>query len=270
MTYISNKDFGLEASLNKVQKYSTVNKFGTALKCDSGVPTDIYDGASAALTTPIWVPPKAARIHTLVSTSLSDSDSGGVNPQSTGLRTVRVSYLPDWDTKETTEDVILDGTTGVVMTNEAAMINRIEPLTWGSGGLNVGVITATAAVDGSVTAAILVGNNQTQMCIFGVPSIQKLRVKKIFGEIIKGTGTTQRADMVFFKMIDPATNVAFNTAWINKENFSATESGGNVEHNYNGIPKKFNGPCIVKIQTISNAADVKTIGGFDAYLVDTN
>ena len=39
------KDFGLEVALGNIPGYSKVNKFGQATDCDSGIPTDVWDGA---------------------------------------------------------------------------------------------------------------------------------------------------------------------------------------------------------------------------------
>ncbi len=259
---------GLAASLGQVAGYATVNKFGEAIDCDNGAPTDIWDGADGSTSTDIWVPPTAARIHTIVSTSNTDSDSGGTNPQAAGARTMRVSYLADWDTKEATEDVILDGTQGVAMTNAAVMIHRMKVLTWGANGVNAGVITATAATDATITAAILAGNNQTQMCIYGVPSVQKFRITYAYSSLVKSTGSTQRADGEILVMRDPATNAAYGTAWTNKENFLLVEANPPWGHPYFFIPKKIDGPCIVKIQVTSNSNNTKAIGGFDGFLVD--
>lgn len=262
------RDFGLESSLNKITGYKTVNKFGETINADNGVATDVWDGADGSTATAIWVPPTQARIHTIVSTSNLDSDTGGANPQSTGARTIRVDYLADWDTAEASETVVLDGTTGVAMGNAAVMINRMEVLTWGSGGLNVGVITATAATDATITAAVLAGSNQTQMCIYGLPSTQKLRVKKFYASIVKGTGITQRADGEVLFMRDPATNASGNNAWTNKENFLLVEGQAPWKHEYNSVPKKFDGACIIKIQVTANANDIKCIAAFDAFLMN--
>lgn len=262
MSYIGAKNFGLEVSLGNVAGYQTVNKFGEANDCDSGVLTDIWDGADGTTSTDIWVPPTAARLHDLVSTSVDD------NSTRQGAKTIRVYGLTDWDTAEISEDIIMNGTTTVTTVNSYVIIHRIKVLTWGTIGSNAGVITATAQVDGTVTAAVLTGNNQTQMCIYGVPSVQDLRVSKFLASLVKGTGTTQRGNGEVLTMTDPATNVANNTAWTNKENFLLVEGNAPWEHDYDNVPKKFNGPCIVKIQVFTDANNVTVIGGFDAFLVD--
>ena len=254
-------NFALEASLGKIQGYATVNKFGEATDADSGVLTDIWDGANGATSTDIWVPPTAARVHQITSTSTADTGAG------TGMQTIKISYLPDWDTAETTATLTMNGT-GNVATPSCVIIYRMQGKTWGTGGVNAGIITATADTDGTITAAILAGNNQTQMCIYAIPSTQKLRLTRAFASIVKGTGTTGRADGELLVMIDPATNAADNTAWTNKENYQLIEAEQPWDHVYE-VPKKIDGPAIIKLQVVSNANGTISTGGFDGYVVTT-
>ena len=268
MSYYGIRNFGLEASLGKVTGYSTVNKFGKATDCDNGIPTDIWDGADGATSTDIWVPPTAARVHTIVSSSDVDSDAGGSVAQGAGARTVRISYLPDWDTAETTADVVLDGTTGVTMP-AAVMIHRMRVLTWGANGVNAGIIKATAATDTTITAMIAIGENQTQMCIYGIPSTQKLRVGRMRCDIVSGLGQTRDLDGEVLFMPDPATNAATNTAWVHKEHFTSVESNAPWIRDYGDTPKKFDGPGILKLQVSTNTNDTAVIATFDGWLVTT-
>ncbi len=264
MSNYASANFGLLASLGLISGIATVNKFGEAIDCDDDVPTDVWDGAGHSISTPVWVPPTVARVHALVSASTSDAAAG------VGARTIQVYGLPSWDAREVSEVVTLNGTTPVNTVNSYVIIHRMKNLTWGTTGYNVGAITATAAVDGTITAAIHGHSNanQTQMCIYGVPSTQKLRLTSLMASIVKGNGITQRADGELLVMVDPAVNVANNTAWINKENFSLIEAGYRWEHAYGSTPKKIDGPAILKIQVTSNAANVQTIGSFDAFLID--
>lgn len=258
------KDFGVEAAAGNIPGTSTINKFGEATDCDNGVATDVWDGADGATSTDIWVAPTAARIHTLVSSSNSDSDSGGSNPQSTGMRTLRVFYLPDWDTAETTEDVTLDGTAGVVMSNAAVIVHRMVGLTFGSGSTNAGIIKATAASDNTVTAAILASEGQTLMAIYGVPSIQKIFVEKMSADVLKVTGNTVEATgtVLVKENADQA-----DAGFITKERFNFSEVAPH-DRDYNGVPKRFDGPCIIKIQVVTDTDNVSCTAEFDGYVVD--
>lgn len=255
-----NIPFGLEVSLGLVSNYRTVNKFGETVNADSGDPTDVYDDS---VLTAIWVPPTQARIHQLASGSADDASDG------TGLRSIEVSGFKTWDDlTETKEILFLNGLTNVPTVSAYVVIFRIRGLTWGSGGLNAGKITATASVDGTITAAITALQNQTQMAIFACTSNQQLRMTTAFCEIVDGIGVTARANGELLQMIDPEANIADNTAWTNKENFSAIEGVNPWVHDYGENPKKFDGPCIVKIQVTSNVNDTHVIAGFDGYIYE--
>jgi hypothetical protein len=159
MSFYGNTD-GLEVAKGNVPGHSQIFKFGKALDCDSGVPTDIWDGADGVTSTDIWVPPTVARVHNLASSS--DADNGGT---ATGMLTVRIFGLTDWDTAEVTEDVTLNGTANVATVNSYVIINGMRGLTFGSGETNAGIITATAVTDATITAAIQVGRGSSAMCI---------------------------------------------------------------------------------------------------------
>ena len=73
-----------------------VNKFGRATNVDSGVATDIHDGAHATEDLDIWVAPTQARIHNIKSSSASDDGS----PVGVGARTLRIYGLTAWDTQQ--------------------------------------------------------------------------------------------------------------------------------------------------------------------------
>jgi len=263
-------DSATKMSLGMVPQFRTQNKFGETDNLDAAA-TDIWDGSTAEIVaisgTIIWVPPNAARIHALVSSSLADSDSGGANPQSTGMRTVEVCGLETWtSTSATTETVILDGTTAVNTVNSYVIIYRMTGLAWGSGGVNAGSITADAAVDGTTTAAITIGNNQTQMLIYGISSTMKLRVDNFRSSLIKTSGANLRATGKVLWMADPAANAAANTAWVNKESFELTTDDSWIRPY--SPPKKFDGPGIIKLQLVGSGNDIDAIATFDATIKD--
>ncbi len=261
-----NIPFGLETSLGLVAGYRTVNKFGETINADSGTKTDVYD---ESVTVPIWTPPTQARTHQISSTSTDDDFVTGGGSSGTGAKTIRIYGFKTWDDlSETSEVIIMDGTGDVATVNEYVVIFRMKALTWGSGGVNAGKITATADTDGTITASILATQNQTQMAIFAATSNQQLRITLAYASIVKGTGSSQRADGELLVMIDPETNVIDNTAWINKENFLLAEGNLPWQHDYRNIPKKINGPCIVKIQVTSNSNNTKCIAGFDGFIYE--
>jgi len=258
MVEVSNWDYGIRAAQGRYI-VGTVNKFGRTINADSGVATDVHDQADDTATdVPVWLAPTTARIHTLVSSSATDDAA------STGLKTVKVSYLADWDTAEASETVTMDGTDGVAMSNAAVIIHRIKPLTWGTSGVNVGKITATAASDGTITAQINVGQGQTQMAVYGVPSIYTLYLESLYAYFNKAGGNTAAVDISLLVNPIPGT---VTTKYVVKHTMGLFATGTSGARHVFSPPKKIDGPAIVKVQALPGANDLDISAGFDGYLV---
>lgn len=258
MTYLGTTLFPLQAALGRVAGCSTVNKFGKALDCDASVPTDIWNGANGVTSTDVWVAPTQARIHDIVSSDVNDDGS----PVGTGMRTLRVYGLTSWSAAEVSEDVILNGTTNVPTVNSYVIIHRMKGLTFGSGETNAGIIKATAQTDATITAAIQAGEGQTLMLIYGVPSTQKIAIKKLICAALRGTaGLKADGTLIVKENADQA-----DAAFITKEDFHFSDVAS-WEHDY--IPLKiFTGPCIIKVQVVCNNSDNMVVAVFDAFIVD--
>ncbi len=248
----------LQASIGNVTGISVVHKFGEALDCDQDVATDIWDGADGTTSTDIWVPPTVARIHAIKSTAAADDGEG---TPSTGMRTVRVYGLQTWGSAETSEDVTLNGTANVNTVNSYVIIHRMKGLTFGSGGVNAGIITATAASDSTVTAAIQAGNNQTLMAIYGVPSTQTFYMTHVEMTVLRST-TSVYVDGTLFVREDADTS---DRLYWTKHEWSLTETAPYQRPFV--PPRPFAGPCIIKLQVSASVLNTKIAGGFDGYLV---
>jgi len=256
-------DYPMEVAAGRVSGEKVVNKYG---ECPSGLQvtdTDVWDLANATPTQQIWLAPTAARIHTIASTSASD-DTG-----STGANSVIITYMADWDSQETTETVTGDLNAGIVMENAAVIIHRMIVVPQAtSTTANAGLITATAATDGTVTAAIQIGLGQTQMAIYGVPSGCNLFMHDIQVTANKGSGGTVTANMSL--MVNPNPDVQTVT-FINKHKWGCITAGSSApEVDFHGTPKKIAGPAIVKLQGISSAADLDVSAWFNGILQDKN
>lgn len=244
-----------------VPNWSDINKFGRNTAVAQTVTADIWDGGLTGGTL-TWLAPTAARIHTIGSNSASD-DVGGV-----GATTVIVSYLPDWNTAETTETVSgnlnADTGTGIPMNNAAVMINRMKVVPQStSTTANVGTIKATAAVDGTVTSQINPGVGQTGQAIFGIPSTQSLYLKNAYGDIIKPGGSAGSISFTLF--VNPNPNVQ-TLAYITKHTLgtiSTASSGLIVPYD---VLKRFDGPLILKITGTSTVNSLDVSAGFNGYL----
>ena len=261
MTYIRNKDFGVEVARGKVSGFARVNKFGVAPDGIQLTATDIWSRANATATQQIWLAPTAARQHSIVSSSTDDDG----DPVGLGARTLRVYGLKTWDLAETSEDITLDGTTPVLTAQSYVIIHRMKVLTSGATNINVGTITATAAApDSTITAVILPGDGQTEMAIYGVPSIQTFYLKRWGASIGKAAGAAVTAN--YAMRVNENPNVQ-TTNFLRKDDINLQSTGtAGITRTYD-IPPSFAGPCIIKIQATASAADVDGASGFDGYVV---
>ena len=146
-------DFVLNVAMGNFDGMMTINKFARNIEIDSAVTADIWDGgftlASGGVSL-IWVAPTQARIHAVVSSSASDDG----DPVGVGARTIEVFGLPNWNTKEINETIILNGQTPVNTVNSYVIIHRMFVVTNGATNVNVGIVKATAATDNTITAQI--------------------------------------------------------------------------------------------------------------------
>lgn len=252
-------DFGTQVARGQISGWSRVNKFGAAPDGIQTTATDIWSRANSTPTQQIWLAPTAARVHAIVSSSTSDDGS----PVGVGARTLRVYGLTDWATAEVSEDITLDGTTPVNTVNSYVIVHRMKVLTSGATNINVGTITATAATDGTITAVILPGDGQTEMAIYGVPSVQTFYLKRWGASI----GKSVSAQAVNFSIrVNENPNVQ-TTNYLRKDDINLSSVGtSGVSRDYE-IPPSFPGPCIIKIQAIGTTSDIDGASGFDGYLV---
>jgi len=133
MSYFQSRNFSLEIAKGNVPKHSLITKFGLNDDVDTGsFPEDLW-GVSG-----VYVQPTAARVHAFVSTSASDT-------MTIFIRGINGSYGIQ------TETITMNGTTPVNTVNSYVHIHLIQNT--GSAN-NIGVITATAATDGTVTIKI--------------------------------------------------------------------------------------------------------------------
>jgi len=261
MTYIGTTDFALQVARGQVSGITSVNKFGASPDGIQTTLTDIWSRADAAVTQQIWLAPTAARVHAIVSTSTNDDGS----PVGTGARTIRVYGLTAWNATEVNEDITMDGTTPVNTANSYVIIHRMKVLTCGTAGPNVGIITATAATDATVTAEIDVGDGQTEMAIYGVPSIKKALMHRWACQVNKTAAAAATVNFTVRVNENPQTQT---TGFLRKNDMSLQSTGSSAHEKVFNIPPVYAGPCIIKIQGIGSAADIDASSGFDLELVD--
>jgi len=252
----ANLNLALEIPRGTVQGFSSKNVFGDSSNLDSGIDTDIHDGANPTDDVDIWLPPTTARTHQIVSSSTSDDGA----PVGVGARTIRVTGLTAWTTDEVEEDIIMNGTTDVPTVNTYVIINELEVLTHGATNINVGVITATADTDGTVTAQINAGEGGTHMAIYGIPSTKAFYVTSVFGTIDKSGGSAGSVDMSFLINDDP--DVELLRYHIHAILGATTTGSSHFQHMFNPYLREV-GPAIIKMQGNASGANFTASAGFD-------
>lgn len=251
------KDYSFEVAQGNVNGIVGVNKFGRSTNVDSGVDTDIHDGANSTTDLDIWVAPTAARVHNIKSDNAGDTSAGA------GAKTIQIYGLADWDSKETSEVITMNGTTNVA-TSAYVIIHRMKVLTKGASGPNIGIITATAASDLTVTAQINAGEGQTQMAIYGIPSIQTAYINRYYVSSIKSVAAAR----VSHRLLANPEPDAELTKFVTKHTIGTSSDGTAFAPQVFNPPYKIAGPAIIKIQSNSNTDNVDVSAGFDLYLVD--
>ncbi len=203
---------------------------------------------------------------TAIATTETDSNASwgaAATVVGTGAHMVRVYGLKTWNDVETSEDIPPTGVDDINTSDSFVIIHRIKALTWGTAGPNVGIITATAASDSTVTAQILAGEGQTQMAILGIPSVQTLLIKKMYADLNKAGGLTPLADIKAFYNPIPQT---LTTKFVNKHTFGLIATGSSRIDEPFDPPKKFIGPGILKIQALASTTDLDISAGFNGKL----
>lgn len=251
----------LEISLGNTPGTSHVNKFGRNPDCDQAATApaqqlgrDIWDGGIAAAT--LWVPPTAARQHNL---SSSDDEDGGAGTD-TGALTIRVSGL-DASYLKIQEDVTLNGTTDVLTPLSYTMIYRMECLTFGSVGWNIGDITALAAFDSTPTAVVTAKNSQTLMAIYQIPAAKTGYLTGWYSDIYRVGGGTKYADIFLMSKKDGG-------GWRVRDIMSISSDGTNTNRRIFEPYKSLAAKELIKVVADPSATGQDIGAGFDIVLVD--
>lgn len=254
----------LDIAEGKVDGYAALNKFGRNVEIDNNVTADIWDGGytvGSGGESLIWVAPTQARLHDIVSDNAADNAAG------TGTHSLEIFGLLNWVSGEVNEVVIPDGTSTVSTSLAYVIINRMKVLTKGSGSSNVGLITATAATDGTVSSQIQPNMGQTQQTIYGLPSSQNLYLRSLYANVNKSGGQTALIDFALLCNPEPQTELT---------NFNTVHPSGLMTVGTSAlpipflVPKKITGPMLMKIQVRSGTDNMDVSAGFDGILVDTN
>ncbi len=253
---------GFHAAAGTFANTTVVSVHGRTTNADNGIPTDIWDRANGTDEQAIYLPPTQARVHMVVSTSTADDG----DPPGTGLHIVRVRGLTDWDTPELTEFITLDGTTPTP-TSALVIINQLQAVLWGSAGPNVGTITATAQIDGTISAQINPGFGRTQMAFYAVPSTHEAFLTSYYDNMNTVLGPEFSVEMRFLVNTIPDVQLlGYVTGGTEGLSSNGTTHITHAFYPYVSIP----GPMIIKIQAVAGVAsdNVSVSAGFDLIVVE--
>jgi len=251
------RDFNLDVSRGLIPGISSIHILGENDEVDSGVTADLWDGGITVASggnSLLWVPPTAARIHQIVSSSTND-DVG-----QSGVTKINVEGL-DGDFNLIEEEVIMNGTTNVPTLLSYRMIYDLHAISPDSDTVtNAGIIKATADTDSTVTCRINVGNNHSQHGIFQIPSGHTGYMTDLTGHILRAGGASALADFALLHRHD-------GEVW-QRTIVASLESSGSSDFAERFIPYlKFNGKDFIKMQVTSSTNNSAISGGFDLFLV---
>lgn len=158
MTFYPNRDFLLEVARGKIAKHALVRVFGINADVDTGAEEDVvaFGGDQPWFT--------SAQSLDVLSTSTDDTNSAG-----TGARSIRVTGL-NGSHAAITEDVNLNGTTAVTLSNTYIGGVQAKLLTSGTGLVNAGTVTIRNVLDESSVAQMPIGYGQTLGAVYTVPA----------------------------------------------------------------------------------------------------
>jgi hypothetical protein len=237
-------DFYFEVATGDIRGHSDIHKFGENADVDSAASEDIWDGGG------LWSEPTTTQIYTFTSTSTADASD------STGARTMEVFGLNGVGAL-TNETVSLSGTVIITAANSYQMIHRMIVRTAGISAANVGTITANANTDGTVTAQIAIGANQTQMAIYKIPAGSDGCIVSFYASIYK-TDLTGAADIIIYAKPD-------GEVWQIKQNTGLVATAGSYQHDYK-VPNCFSPLTLIRMNADVSADDTMISGGFDMVL----
>ncbi len=153
-------------------------KFGRNRAVDSGG-EDVWEGGGTYTGFPL------TSLETVIVTSSSDDDAAA----GTGARTARLTGL-DGNYDVQTEDVTLNGTTGVTTTKTWRRLSRVAVLTAGSNGSNVGTLTVKhTTTTANVFATVTAGQNQTGIACWTVPAGYTAYIRRIYAAGARANGS---------------------------------------------------------------------------------
>lgn len=214
-------------------------------------------GVISAIRRTAYTEQSANFTGSIASNNAADSAAG------TGMRTARITWMDATGATIGTEDVTLNGTTPVnLVTTTKCFIDKIEGLTYGTGGANAGVISlfTAAAGGGAVVGTIAAGDNRTFWAHHYVPTGKTCNITAVFhGNNATVAGGTSVA-------ILRKKTIGVNTGEIQISDFIRIAGAVNsLPRNYGSVVQVAGPARVVMYVATSSASSIVYSGSFDLY-----
>jgi hypothetical protein len=190
------------------------------------------------------------------SATVSGATLSGGAAISTGAGSVYIEGL-DSNYKEISETVVLNGTSSVNTVNSYIMINAMRVTTAGSGGVNAGAITATAATDNTVTSRIAIGQNKSEDAVYQVPVNKSAAICGFYASVMSGIDAEANVEL----QVKP-----FGEAWQTIDALSIRATGLSSQRITKEPPVMVSAKGLIKLRAATDTADSDIAGGFDLVL----
>ncbi len=184
--------------------------------------------------------------------------SGGDNENITGVRSVRITGV-DSTYAEITEDIDLNGTGSKNTVNSYLRINSMVALAVGSNGSAVGNITATAAVDSTVSAKIIAGKCEAQNAYYTVPLNKTAFILSVYGVFPVATVETIAAVEMLIR--------EFGKGWVQRYLFSVNVSADLHNGHVFAAPLVAPAKSDIRLRANTDADNADLIGGMQMLVV---
>lgn len=228
-----------------------VDKFGRNGEINTGsAPEDVWEGGGLYTGQPDHA--AAAQPLAVASDDPADIDAG------VGARTVRL-YGLDENWAQQSEDVTLNGTAPVVTDGSWRRMFRVEVLTAGTSGGNVGTVTVSYVKTGVVFAVVAPGKNQTQVAAYTVPAGFSGEVINFSAQMARASGADGSAEITVRRRREGG---VYNTI----RNYELTQASTTPPRG-NPIPLDPLDDLLVRVESVSDSGTIVT-AEFDVILTE--
>jgi hypothetical protein len=203
-----------------------------------------------------YTEPASNAQRSVASSSASDAAAG------TGARTIRITYYKADFTGPFTEDITLNGTAKVnTVSTTICYIEKIEVLTVGSNGSNVGIISlfgATAGGGGTV-GTIAAGDNKTLWAHHYVATGKTCNITSLSGNNTNSSNNTRLSIRAKNLSVAAAPDILVSDTWVVGGGTAQTQRGY-------GTPVRVAGPARISVfGAPAGTPNITTRASFDFY-----